>query len=574
MHSSIFKTAAYLEESSLDFAMITITKAEGSSPRHNAKMIVDENKKTYGTIGGGPLEIYAIEEALKQIEKCENKNIHYRLNKNKKENVAGEIINENGSIEKTLNMLCGGNVDIFIEVVKNSLSFVLVGSGHINFAVSRLLELLNYGYSVVDTENDFILSNNVKEKFKKSKNFITESTLTNALKKININKNSVVIIATNNSDEEALNYLIKKEVLFLGMIGSKRKSTILKDKILKETLNKENNLSQNESKNKTENIIIKNNLENINTPLGLNIGAETPEEIAVSILALVISKIKNKDALNMSLSAKNKKTVIIRGGGDIATGVIVSLKKAGFNVIAFEVEYPTVIRRTVSLANCIYEESMSIENIKSVLVHDVYEAIKISESKDTIPFLIDENMKYLKIINPHILIDATISKKNNGLNKDLADFVIALGPGFIAGTDCHIVIETMRGHNLGKIILLGEAEKNTGVPGIINGVGEKRLLKASSNGIIKLKKNIGDRVQAGDVIAFVESENNEKHKIKAEIDGIIRGLLKDRLAVTDKLKIGDIDPRGCKEHAFTISDKSRFLGYAVLSAILFYLKDN
>lgn len=265
---------------------------------------------------------------------------------------------------------------------------------------------------------------------------------------------------------------------------------------------------------------------------------------------------------------KNNDTIVVRGGGDIATGVVLVLKKVGFNVIVLEKKNPTAIRRYVSIANTVYDSGFEIEGIKGVLVENPNEALSLSKEKNTVPVLIDATMYSLANIKPFALIDATISKKNMGLSKNLAPLVVALGPGFKAGVDCHYVIETMRGHDLGRIIYSGYASENTGVPADIMGASEDRLLKSPCKGIFNVKKDIGTLVEKNDDLATVTDTDGGVHIIKAEIDGVVRGMLKDGLQVEESFKVGDIDPRGDSSYVFSVSEKSRGLGTATLFIIL------
>ena len=204
------------------------------------------------------------------------------------------------------------------------------------------------------------------------------------------------------------------------------------------------------------------------------------------------------------MSLFNDELVIVRGAGDLATGIVYSLYKAHFKVIVLETQYPSSIRRRVALSEAVYDGESKVEDIESVLVKSYEEALNIiaNQNYKKIPILIDPNCDILKNIKPTFLIDAIIAKKNLGTNKSMAKYTIALGPGFTAGKDCDIVIETMRGHNLGRMYLEGEAIPNTGIPGNIGGKEAERVIHASSDGIIENVKNIGDFVKEKEVIAY------------------------------------------------------------------------
>ena len=263
--------------------------------------------------------------------------------------------------------------------------------------------------------------------------------------------------------------------------------------------------------------------------------------------------------------------VIVRGAGDLATGIVYSLYKAHLKVIVLETQYPSSIRRRVALSEAVYDGESKVEDIESVLVKSYEEALNIiaNQNYTKIPILIDPNCDILKNIKPTFLIDAIIAKKNLGTNKSMAKYTIALGPGFTAGKDCDIVIETMRGHNLGRMYLEGEAIPNTGIPGNIGGKEAERVIHASSDGIIENVKNIGDFVKEKEVIAYINN-NNEKIEVLATFDGLLRGIIRDGFKVHKGLKIADIDPRKSEyDNCFTISDKARNLGGSVLTAMMY-----
>ena len=271
------------------------------------------------------------------------------------------------------------------------------------------------------------------------------------------------------------------------------------------------------------------------------------------------------------MSLFNDELVIVRGAGDLATGIVYSLYKAHFKVIVLETQYPSSIRRRVALSEAVYDGESKVEDIESVLVKSYEEALNIiaNQNYKKIPILIDPNCDILKNIKPTFLIDAIIAKKNLGTNKSMAKYTIALGPGFTAGKDCDIVIETMRGHNLGRMYLEGEAIPNTGIPGNIGGKEAERVIHASSDGIIENVKNIGDFVKEKEVIAYINN-NNEKIEVLAAFDGLLRGIIRDGFKVHKGLKIADIDPRKSEyDNCFTISDKARNLGGSVLTAMMY-----
>jgi len=257
----------------------------------------------------------------------------------------------------------------------------------------------------------------------------------------------------------------------------------------------------------------------------------------------------------------NNILVIIRGGGDLATGVAVRLFRAGFSVVILEIDHPTVIRLPVSFARAIYEGKVVVEEIEAVLISSWEEAEKVTKL-NKVPVLIDPKGSCIKKFSPTVLVDAILAKRNLGTRKDQAPLVIGLGPGFTASEDVDVVIETKRGHNLGKVCYQGQVAPDTGVPGEVGGESKRRLLRAPAEGKIIPLHQIGNLVKAGEVIAEVGGI-----PLKAEISGVLRGLIYPQSWVTKGMKVGDIDPRGIREYCFTVSDKARSLGGAVLEAI-------
>src|SRR5438132_528721 len=261
--------------------------------------------------------------------------------------------------------------------------------------------------------------------------------------------------------------------------------------------------------------------------------------------------------------------VALKGAGDLATGVIHRLSRAGFAVMATELPQPTVLRRTVAFAEAVALGEMTVEGITACRASSPGE-IQAALARGLVPLAVDPKGTMLRQMQPRVLVEATLSKYNSGITMDDAPLVIALGPGYEAGKDVHAVIETNRGHNLGRVYLQGSAEPNTGVPGTIGGYTGERLLRAPCAGRLYGVRHIGDQVQVGEMVAIVKS-GEDASPIIAAISGILRGLVRDDLVVSAGMKVGDIDPRAIREHCFTISDKSRAVGGGVLEAILYLL---
>lgn len=309
-------------------------------------------------------------------------------------------------------------------------------------------------------------------------------------------------------------------------------------------------------------------------------------------------------SMNQSNNQIIKKNLLIicRGAGDLATGIIHRLHRAGHRVIALETDYPAAIRRQVSFCEAVYDGSAVVEGVTARLVpaladaetdtetysgeNDTPAAHIVSEKWDSsaieavleageVPLLIDQKGESIALLKPDVVVDAIIAKKNLGTTIDMAPLVIGVGPGFTAGQDVHLVIESMRGHNLARIITDGMAQPNTGVPGNIAGFTSERVIHAPAAGYIHDVRKIGDIVQKGDEIARIypdkESYDNalsEYVPVNATITGIIRGLIREGYYFRKGFKIADIDPRESEiTNCFTISDKARSIAGSVLEAV-------
>jgi xanthine dehydrogenase accessory factor len=256
--------------------------------------------------------------------------------------------------------------------------------------------------------------------------------------------------------------------------------------------------------------------------------------------------------------------VLIRGAGDIASGVAHRLHRSHFRICMTEIPHPLAVRRGVAFSEAIYEGEKEVEGIRAKFIPKP-EEIEDVWKKGDIPILVDSDGKKTRnLLKPDVLVDAIMAKQNIGTQVNDAPLVIGLGPGFTAGKDVHVVIETNRGLHLGKMIMNGTAEPDTGIPGEVGGYTMERLLRTMKKGVFHPQKSIGDRVAKGSVVAVVDD-----FPIIAKISGVVRGLLRERVEVKKGMKVGDIDPRGKKESCFTVSDKARAIGGGVLEAILY-----
>ena len=243
--------------------------------------------------------------------------------------------------------------------------------------------------------------------------------------------------------------------------------------------------------------------------------------------------------------------IVIKGGGEMATGVACRLSKSRFNKICLtDISQPQAVRREVSFCEAIYDGGKTVEGVTAKRIAS-YEEVQGIWDRGQLPIIVDPEAKIVDFLKPAVLVDAILAKKNLGTKLTDAPLVIGLGPGFYAGKDVHLVVETNRGHNLGRLIFEGEASKNTGIPGVIAGYGAERVFRGPKEGRLRALKAIGDFVETGEVIAEVNGS-----PIKAQIKGVIRGMLRDKTNVWKGMKVGDIDPGKERESCYTVSEKT------------------
>lgn len=258
--------------------------------------------------------------------------------------------------------------------------------------------------------------------------------------------------------------------------------------------------------------------------------------------------------------------VIVRGAGDISTGTIHRLFRAGFPVLALESERPSAIRRWVAFSEAVYDGAATVEGVTAVRIDQPEEAGDALAS-GRVPLLVDPAGESIRRLRPAAVVDAILAKRNLGTSMDMAALTIALGPGFEAGRDAHYVIETMRGHDLGRIIASGSAAPDTGVPGVIGGYGIERVIHAPAAGVFRMRRDIGSVVEAGEAVGSVTTPEGEV-PVRAKIAGLLRGILRDGYPVPKGFKLADVDPRvDQRKNCATISDKARCIAGSVLELV-------
>ena len=271
---------------------------------------------------------------------------------------------------------------------------------------------------------------------------------------------------------------------------------------------------------------------------------------------------------------KRNSLIICRGGGDLATGIVHRLHRAGFRVLVLETDHPAAIRRQVSFCEAVYEGKATVEGVTAQRIDSVSEMEEVFAG-GCVPLLVDPKGEAVAELHPDVVVDAIIAKKNLGTTKEMAPLVIGVGPGFTAGVDVDLVIESMRGHNLARILETGSALANTGIPGNIGGYTKERVIHAAAEGYMKNLHQIGDVVQKGEEIARIYEQmstdgifSGKFVSVEATIPGVLRGLIREGYHFQKGFKIADIDPReGELKNCFTISDKARSIGGSVLEAV-------
>ncbi len=526
----LLRKAAELADSHVPFAMATIVEASGSTPRSSAKMLVLADGTSYGTVGGGAVEALVVKEAREAIARGASRLLDYSLAPG-----GGQA------------MACGGAMKVFVEVFAARARLVVVGAGHVGQATASLAARLGYRVAVVDHRPEYATA----ERLPMAGELYVRADLAEALALAPVGSDDCVVVCTSSHHSDALAVRTLARALspggcrYLGVLGSRRKVAGLVAALREDGLPYED-------------------IAGLRAPIGLDLGAETPEEIALSIVAEIAAALSGGSGL--PLSRRPAGPVVVRGAGDLATGVIVRLRAAGLPVVALELGKPTCIRRTVALSEAVYDGSATVEGVEARLASAPEEALELA-CAGLVPVLVDPELRLLPALGARALVDATLAKRNLGLSRELAPVVVAVGPGFEAGTDAHAVVETQRGHDLGRVIRDGAAAPDSGVPGEIGGRSAERVLRAPVAGEIVEILSIGQGVAEGGAVIGVRGDSGLV-EVKSAFAGVVRGALRPGLTVPRGMKIADVDPRGVPEHCLTVSDKARAVGGGVLEALL------
>lgn len=517
----LFEAASAAESKNQPFAVVTLIGTQGTVPRKDGRMVVLRDGTSYGTIGGGDTERQAVSMALQCIEKGK-----------------GE--------KKIMKVKESGIAEVFIDVPIARRKVLIFGTGHVAMAFAQVFHDLSFEVVFVDKDRDDFEYGIPKWAFiVKKESFFEILGHGEPIEPALIDDRTAVLFSNPDEVDIFLDAVLKTDAPYIGILAS-RKRKPYEDR-------------------------------RIHMPMGLDVGAQTPNEIAIAVAAEVMAVFNGKSAQPSSLW-KNR-LVVVRGAGDLATAVGIRLHNAGFDVIHLEAEKPTVIRRTVSFASALFDGSAEVEGVvaRKCNAKDVLHVLDDGE----VPVVVDPSCSILDTLSPVALVDAIIAKKNLGTSRSMAPFTVALGPGFEAGKDVDAVIETQRGHRLGVIIKHGCAAANTGVPGIIGGFGKERVMHSPAAGVFRPVASIGDIVEAGQTIAFVESIEEgangdgalERIPVVTPISGKVRGMLHEGLEVPVGFKVADVDPRGESTDHLTCSDKARAISGSVLEAIMGYLSN-
>lgn len=521
---TLFDRVDELVEQGRPASMLTIVDKNGSAPRDvGAKMLVTEDEE-YGTIGGGTVEGLATDDARDVLRGDADPGVRtYELRPG-----------------GNTGMVCGGSMDVFIDRIRGRSRLYIAGGGHIAVELAELGERLGYDVAVVDD----------REKYANPERFPEDTDVVHGdygeiLADLPMTSETAVAVATRSGtfDQRAVAAALDGGAGYIGVVASETKAEHIFDSLLEEGYSRRE-------------------LVRVRAPVGLDLGGGGPEDVALSILAEI-----HRDRYDATGERETKHDldtlVVLRGGGDLGSGVAYRLHQAGFPVLITETSRPTVVRRAVAFATAMYEDTATVQGVTARRVDDVDEALAVLDD-DEIPVLEDPNATVIDALEPKIVVDAILAKgkSDTGTRRDLADVVVGLGPGFEAGEDVDAVVETDRGHELGRVIYEGRPRPYDGEPGEREGYTHERVLRAPTEGPWSPSVEIGARVEAESIVGYVDDV-----PVTTEIDGVGRGLIHDGITVSEGEKLGDVDPRDDVDYT-KISDKALCLGGGVLEAAL------
>lgn len=522
---TIFEDTSELIESGRRAAMLTVVDTEGSVPREVGTRMVVTPDEEYGTIGGGTVEHLAIESA--------------------RDVLAGEAAPGVRTYELepggNTGMVCGGEMSVFVDRIGGQPRLYIAGAGHIGAELAPMAQRMGYDVTVVDDREEYASPDSFPDTVT-----VRHGAYEAVLRDVPMTEDTAVAVATRSGtfDQAAIAAALDGGAGWIGLVASDRKA----DRVLGSLADEGYEWRD---------------LAEVRSPVGLSLGGGGPEDVALSILS-EIHLDQHEASGDRETSLPLDKLVVVRGGGDLGSGVVYRLHQAGYPVVVTEMAEPMVVRRAVAFGSAIDEEVVEIEGVVGRRASDIDEAVTILR-EDEVPVLEDPEAEIADVLGAAVVVDAIMAKgkTDTGTTRDDADVVVGLGPGFEAGADVDAVVETDRGHELGRVFYEGTAREYDGEPAQREGYTHDRVFRAPTAGRWDPAVDIGDLVEAGETMGHVDGE-----PVQTEIDGLVRGLVHDGRTVEADTKLGDVDPRGASVDPKQISDKALSLGGGVLEAVI------
>lgn len=521
---TIFDETADVVDRGTPAALLTVVDKDGSAPRDVGTRMLVTTEEEVGTIGGGTVEHLAVEEAREVLDGSAEPGVRtFEL--------------EPGG---NTGMVCGGEMSVFIDRVRGRAHLYIAGGGHIGQELAALADRMGYAVTVVDDREAYADSELFPEDAE-----VVHGSYEEALAERPMTEETSVAVATRSGtfDQEAIAAALDGGAGWIGLVASDRKAERVLDALAADGHDWRD-------------------LARVRSPVGLDLGGGGPEDVALSILSEVHMD-RHEAAGDRATNSRLDELVVVRGGGDLGSGVVYRLHRAGYPVIVTEVSEPTVVRRSVAFATAIYDDAVEIEGVTGTYVEDIDEAVAVLRDGD-VPVMVDTEATVASDLDAAVVVDAIMAKgrRDTGTRRDDADVVVGLGPGFEGGDDVDAVVETDRGHELGRVYYDGTARDYDGEPAEREGYTTERVFRAPADGFWDPTVSIGDLVDAGDTIGTVDGE-----PVRTEIAGLVRGLVHGDLEVSAGTKLGDVDPRGAAVDPDKISDKALSLGGGVLEAV-------
>jgi len=522
---NLFEDVSEMVATGKPAVMLTVVDKEGSAPRDVGTRMVVTEESEHGTIGGGTVESLAVDEARAVLAGEAEPGVRtYELDP-----------------DGNTGMVCGGKMDVFVDRIEVRPRLYIAGGGHISQELAPLADRLGYEITVVDDREEYADPDLFPETAD-----VLHGKYGDVLADLPMTAETAVAVATRSGtfDQQAVGAALDGGAGYVGLVASDRKAERVLDSLADDGYSRAD-------------------LARVRAPVGLDLGGGSPPDIALSILA-EIHRDRHGATGDSETGLDLDDLVVVRGGGDLGSGVVYRLHAAGYPVVVTEVGDPTVVRRAVAFGTAMYGETVTVEGVTGRRAESVDEAVTILDAGD-VPVIEDPDATVAEELDAAVEVDAIMAKgkTDTGTRRGDADVVIGLGPGFEAGEDVDAVVETDRGHELGRVFYEGTAGPYDGTPGERRGYTTERVLRAPAAGQWETAVEIGDVVSAGEVVGSVGDR-----AVRAEIDGLVRGLVHDGVSVSEGAKLGDVDPRGEAVDHEKISDKALSLGGGALEAVL------